>query len=90
MTLLVVCYSKVSMSTARKTQNKICIEYVRDVPELCGRVFTQKLMECLMSPTMIEKLKREDRKAYLHILEVCDKKKCELNASGGPFAIFSR
>ena len=63
-------------------QNKICIEYVRDVPGVCGRLFTEKMMECLVSKETIERLKREERKNYLHILDVCEKKKCDLNASG--------
>lgn len=71
-----------SVGMEDEPQNKICIEYVRDVPGVCGRLFTEKMMECLVSQETIERLKREERKNYLHILDVCEKKKCDLNASG--------
>ena len=71
-----------SVRIADEPQNKVCIEYVRDVPGVCGRLFTEKMMECVVSKETIERLKREERKNYLHILDVCEKKKCDLNASG--------
>ena len=76
-----------SAELADEPQNKVCIEYVRDVPGVCGRLFTEKMMECVVSKETIERLKHEERKNYLHILDVCEKKKCDLNASGCPHAL---
>lgn len=87
LTLLVVSYSKVKLVWTHHSQNKICIEYVRDVPGICGRLFTEKMMECLVSEETIERLKHEDRRNYLHVLDVCEKKKCDLNVSGPRLAL---